>query len=177
MPDLASLHALTELLRGAGAEAVLVPQRVAPSTIYDLQYRIIINACAFEQHAKPYQSGPRRVQSARQKLVQFVAMRPWLVGVVRDWSSTQHLPQLSMAVSQRLRRGFLGDEMHESVVAFLVAARAFRYDGAHLAAGENAHMLAKWAAAAVESALFVSERVAIDELHEIKITNTMLEGW
>jgi hypothetical protein len=177
MTDATPIHVLTGLLRGAGAEAVLVPERVAPSTVYDLQYRLVVNAYAFEQHAKLYLSGPRRVQSAKQKLVQFVAMRPWLVSVVRDWSKTQHVPQLSMAVSQRLRRGFLGDEMHESVVAFLVAAGALRHDGAHLSAGDNSHILGDWVTAAIDAELFVAERAAIDALGDIKITNAMLEGW
>lgn len=104
-------------------------------------------------------------------------MRPWLVGVVRDWSETQHVPRLSMVLSQPLRRGFLGNEMHESVVAYLVAAGALRHDGAHLAAGANVHVLARWAAAAREGNLFSTERAAIDRLSEIKITNAMLEGW
>jgi hypothetical protein len=165
------------MLSGAGAEAVLAPERVAPSTIYDLQYRVIINALVFERLAKSYQGSVPRVQAAKQKLAQFVAIRPWLVSVVRDWSATQHVPQLSMNVSQRLRRGFLGDAMHESVMEFLIAGGVFRRDGAHLSAGANGQLVEKWTNAALTAELFSAERAAIEQLSTITITNAMLEGW
>lgn len=69
MPNVQSIRVLSDLLRGARAEPILTPERVAPSTIYDLQYRTIVNACVFEQNAKPYLLGPPRVQAARQKLI------------------------------------------------------------------------------------------------------------
>lgn len=177
MPDISAIHTLSELLRGSGARAVLAPERIAPSTIYDLQFRIVINALVFQRSAKPYFDSAVRIQAARQKLIQFVAIRPWLVRVVRDWSATQHVPQLSVHVSQRLRRGFLGDAMQEGVVEFLSAAGVFRRDAGFLAAGPKGGFLKSWSDAVVSQELFVSERAAIEELSGIKITNTMLEGW
>lgn len=177
MTDGSAVRRLSQLLSGAGAEAVLAPERIAPSTIYDLQYRVMINALVFDRLAKPYQGSAPRVQAAKQKLVQFVAIRPWLVRVVRDWSATQRVQQLSMGVSQRLRRGFLGDAMHESVMEFLIAGGVFRRDGAHLSAGANAQLLETWANAALTAELFTAERAAIDQMSTISITNAMLEGW
>ena len=114
------LKAIGELLAGR-AQPVVVPERLAPSAIYDLQYRVAVIASALEMHAKPYGLNQRRIHAARLKLLQFIACRPRLLGMFRSWSQAQHDAQLSFATSQRLRRGFLGDQMHEDVVALLVA--------------------------------------------------------
>src|SRR6202049_295348 len=113
------LQAIGELLAGH-AQPVVAPERLAPSAIYDLQYRMAVTASTFEMHSKPHGMNQRRIHAARLKLLQFVASRPRLLAVLRNWSKAQHDAQLSISTSQRLRRGFLGDQMHEDVVTFLV---------------------------------------------------------
>ena len=170
------LQAIGELLAGR-AQPVIAPERLAPSAIYDLQYRMAVIASAFEIHAKPYAFSQRRIHAARLKLLQFIACRPWLLGMLRRWGEAQHDAQLSMATSQRLRRGFLGDQMHEDVVAFLLARGMLIWSGSHIAAGPGADWLRQLHSANIEHGLFSVERDALEKMLNIRITNAMLEGW
>jgi hypothetical protein len=174
MADPNPLHMLAELLRGAGAQPVISPERSAPSTIYDLQYRLTVTACAFELHSKPDLVNTRRLQPAKLKLLQFMAIRPWLLPVVREWSANQSEP--SLLTSQHLRRGFLGDAMHDDVIAFLTARDVLTRVGSHLVSGKHAYVLTNLFAASIEQNLFASERAVLQELIGIKLTNSMLEG-
>jgi hypothetical protein len=170
------IHALANLLSGR-AQPIVVPERLAPSAIYDLEYRMSVIAAAFEIHAKPYGvAGQRRVAAVRLKLLQFVACRPWLTAMMREWSGAQHDAQLAMASSQRLRRGFLGDQMHEDVMEFLVARGVFVRIGSHIVSG-NMSFLTDLYSASVERGLFPAERRVLHELLDVQITNAMLEGW
>jgi hypothetical protein len=171
-----SIQFLAELLSGQ-AIPVVSSERLAPSTFYDLRYRIFVIASAFEIHAKPYAPNMRRIQGARLKLLQFIACRPWLLGMVRVWSKAQHDAQLSMASSQRLRRGFLGDTMHDDVVSFLVARGILSRMNSHLADGPNTAWLGQLHSRITEEELFGRERHVLKELVSVKITNAMLEGW
>jgi hypothetical protein len=171
------LHTLAELLRGGGAQPLFSPERLAPSTIYDLQYRLAITACAFELHAKSDLVNTRRIRAATLKLLQFVAIRPWLVPVLQEWAASQRHPQFSLLASQRLRRGFVGDVTYEAVIAFLVARRVLVRVGSHLVSGQNVDALTPFYTAAVEHSLFAAERRVLQKLVDVKITNSMLEGW
>jgi hypothetical protein len=177
MADPNPLQSLADLLRGTGAQPIVSPERPAPSTIYDLQYRLMVNACAFEIHAKKDLTLTRRLQAAKLKLLQFIAIRPWLLPVVRQWSASQSQPQLSVIFSQYLRRGFLGDKMHDDVIAFLEARDILIRVGAHLTTGHSSGALTNWYLAAVEHDLFADERLVLQEVKNIMITNRMLEGW
>jgi hypothetical protein len=137
----------------------------------------MVNACAFEVHAKTDLTQARRLQAARLKLLQFVAIRPWLLPAIRQWSASRKQPQLSLIVSQYLRRGFLSDMMHDDVIAFLEARNVLVRVGDHLMAGENSELLATLHKAAIEDDLFVGERIVLQEIKSIMITNKMLEGW
>ena len=177
MANQASLQTLADLLRGSSARPVIEPARFAPSTIYDLEYRLAVVACAFDLHSKSDLVKIRRIQAVRLKLMQFVAVRPWLFPVVRDWAASQKQPQLHLLASQSLRRGFLGDEMHDKVIDYLVAHDALRREKAFLVASSNGAFLADLAAAANEANLFMEERHTLQDLLNVRITNSMLEGW
>jgi hypothetical protein len=170
------LHEIGELLSNR-ALPVIAPERLAPSAIYDLQYRMAVFASAFEIHAKPYAFGQRRIHSARLKLLQFIACRPWLVGMVRKWSEARYDAQLSLATSQRLRRGFLSDQMHEDVVAFLVARGVLDRSGAHLITSAHGDFLTRLHLTNIKEDLFSVERTVLKDLLAVQITNPMLEGW
>lgn len=177
MAETGPLHTLAELLRGSGAQPLFSPERLAPSTLYDLQYRLAVTACAFETHAKAYSASLRRIQGAKLKLLQFIAIRPWLVPVVREWAGSRRDPQLSLLMAQRLRRGFLGDAMHDDVIAFWAARGILTRNGAHLLSGTNVALLANLHSAMIENNLFAPEREALQQLAGVTITNAMLEGW
>ena len=170
------LKMIGEMLVGRALPTVN-PERVAPSSIYDLQYRIAVIASAFEIHAKQFALTARRIQSVRLKLLQFIACRPTLTQMVEEWSKIQYDAQLSLALSQRLRRGFLGDQMHDDVVSFLVARGELIRSSQYLVTSPEKHMLRGLHTANVENGLFSVERQVLARLSTIRITNSMLEGW
>ena len=172
------IEKLAALLDTAGAQPDITPERLAPSTVYDLEYRVLVVAMAFQIHAAPdrYSSRPR-IQSRRLKLLQFVAMRPWLVSVIREWSLSRHDAQRSLASEKGLRRGFISDTMHDDVVDFLVGAGALRREELYVVPGPNVSVMFDLYSEAVERALFGAELTALDQLKSIVITNDMLEGW
>jgi hypothetical protein len=177
MPKNTALQTLAGLLESGGAKPVMNANRLAPSAIYDLDYRLFIVAAAFELQAKAHLLEQRRISTVRLKLLQFVAIRPWLVPVIRNWSETQGYAQQSVFSPHQLRRGFLGDKMHDDVVAFLVARGVFIWMPNHLASGPSADFLKRIYAAGIEEGLFSTAIQALKQLSEIRITNSMLEGW
>ena len=61
MSNNSPLERLAALLAAVGAQPDLTPERLAPSTVYDLEYRVLIVAMAFQIHAAPdkYSIRPR----------------------------------------------------------------------------------------------------------------------
>src|SRR5262249_48720402 len=116
-----------------------------------------------------------RIHATRLKLLQFVAVRPWLLPVIESWSNAGPNEQPSFE-AQELRRGFLGDDTYDRVVSFLVARNAFECRGAHLIAGKGSALLTDLSNAAKESGLFERERQVLQALVNVRITNHMLEG-
>ncbi len=170
------LEAIGELLTGR-ARPVIAMERLAPSAIYDVRYRVAVIAAAFELHAKPMAQGERRILAPRLKLLQFIACRPWLLDMVRRWSEAQGDAQLLLATSQRLRHGYLGDETHEEVLSFLIARGMLAWSAPHVTTGPRIELLRGVYVASVEQELFCAEREVLKDLLGIRITNAMLEGW
>jgi hypothetical protein len=175
-----ALDRLALLLRKSGATPVVREGRVVPSVVYDFHYRVAVTACAFTRHARAHPGMPSMIsmRSDKLKFLQFIAVRPWLVTSVREWSQAKGDAQRSMLTSDRLRKGFIGDTMHDRVVDYLVAAGVLARlaNGTHLTAGGFADSLQRLTADIANKELFVSERTALDELANITITNDMLEG-
>jgi hypothetical protein len=172
------LERLAALLASSGAQPDITPERLAPSTVYDLEYRVLIVAMAFQLHAATdkYSSRPR-IQSRRLKLLQFIAMRPWLVSVIREWSLSRHNAQRSFDSEEGLRRGFISDTMHDDVLEFLVAAGALRREKLYVVPGANSSVIFDLYSEALRRSLFDAELAALRQLKTILITNEMLEGW
>jgi hypothetical protein len=168
------LETLRELLSGH-AKPVIDFDRLAPSATYDFDYRLAIIALAFEQFAKPANLGRRRVATARLKLYQFVAQRPWLLPVIAQWGNAQRDAQESLLVPQRLRRGYVDDRMFNDMVDFLVARGSLVRGESHLT--ETATQFSREVRAqAISNGLFRSERSTLEALGEVTLTNAMLEG-
>jgi hypothetical protein len=143
-----------------------------------VEYRIHVVAMAFRIHAAPDKFSSRpRIQNRRLKLLQFIAMRPWLVPVIRDWSSNRHDAQLSMISEEGLKRGFITDSVHEHVVDFLTAAGVLRRDEQYVISGTNSSFIAELYSQVLSQSLFGAELTALRQLENIVITNEMLEGW
>ena len=173
-----AIEKLAGLLDAAGAQPDITPERLAPSTVYDLEYRVLIVAMAFSIHAAPDRYSDRpRIQSRRLKLLQFVAMRPWLVSVIREWSLSRRDSQRSLTSEKGLRRGFISDTMHDDVVNFLVGAGALRREEQYVVPGTNVSLMSDLYSEAAERTLFDAERTALVHLKSTVVTNEMLEGW
>jgi hypothetical protein len=172
------LARLAALLAVSGAQPDITPERLGSSTLYDLEYRVYIVAMAFQVHAASdkYSSRPR-IQRRRLKLLQFIAMRPWLVEVIREWSLSRHDAQRSLEGEEGLRRGFLSDTMHDDVLDFLVAARALRFEESYVIGGANSSVISELYTEALQRSLFEAELASLRLLKAILITNEMLEGW
>lgn len=177
MSDQKALEILVGLLQSGKARPDVSPDRLAPSAIYDLSYRMVIVASAFEVHARPYILERRRIATSRLKLLQFVAVRPWLVRVIRKWSESQGYAQQSILAPHQLRRGFLSDEMHDNVVSFLVAHGFLERMDSHLVSVNNSGFLKHLHSTALQNGFFSPSVQALKELVDITITNKMLEGW
>jgi hypothetical protein len=166
-------------LSAAGAQLDVTPERLAPSTVFDLEYRVVVVAMAFRGHAATDKHSPHRprIQARRLKLLQFAAMRPWLVDVIREWSASRHDAERSLDTEEGLRRGFISDTMHDHVVDFLVAAGALRREESFVVPGAKPEIVSALYGEAIERGLFEAELMALQELKTIVITNEMLEGW
>jgi hypothetical protein len=175
VPNRSAIATLSALLEESNAEPNLRIDRLAPSAIYDLDYRVFVVAAAFERHAKAAPPIGRRLHATKLKLLQFIAIRPRLLPIIKEWSTTKQDEALSF-ITQDLRRGFLGDQMFDNVVALLVARGALQWMGTHLVEGKNASFLSAIYTAAMDSGLFALERETIEALGGIKITVRMLEG-
>ena len=169
---------LADLLEGTEAKPVVVPSRLAPSVIYDVEYRTSVVALAFEAFARPFGiGGQSRISAAKLKLLQFVILRPWLLPAIREWSEGLAQGSLDLTYPVRIRRGFLSDTAHEDVVNFMTACGVFVRHGSHLLTGEKSAYLGEIKKALTEGGLFQNERQIISELGDVKLTNSMLEGW
>jgi len=173
MPTLNSVQQLAELLTDH-AKPVIRPQRLAPSPIYDLDYRMAVLALAIRIHGTAAADGSLRIDSARLKLLQFVAQRPVLMPVVTRWATKGASKESLLGSSQRLR--YMGDGTFDHVVDFMIANGIVRWDGKYLAASSSNSYISSVLKASEETGMFASERAMLLELKSLRITNAMLEG-
>jgi hypothetical protein len=168
---------LSELLSGTLAEPVITKNRIAPSTVYDFQYRAIMVTAGFFILRQRSAGDGSRVRAAELKLAQFVAMRPWLLTVLQEWSASQKHPQASLLTSERLRRGFVGDAMHDRTVEFLTVRGVLNRTDTHVIAGPNVRVAESWYSEIVTAEIFIRERATFAAVGDVTITERMLEGW
>jgi hypothetical protein len=172
------IEKLAGLLKESQVKPLLVPSRLAPSPIYDLEYRSSVIAMIFQKFAKPFDDGEeRRMLASKLKLLQFVTVRPWLLPAIEEWSSASAQGSLELTYSVRIRRGFLSDTAHEDVIDYLSACGILLRHGDHLVSGHRAEELEKIVAVAVEHSLFGDELRMVSDLAKVRLTTSMLEGW
>ena len=173
-----AIESLAALLQGSGAKPLLVPSRLAPSAIYDLEYRTTVISLVFRAFATAHGDDvDGKMSAARLKFLQFITIRPWLLPAIREWSAESGQGSLGLAYSVRIRRGFLSDTAHEDVMNFLVACRLFIREGSQITLGVKGDEIGKIVGEVQKAELFLSERETLAELGNVKITNNMLEGW
>jgi len=172
------IQTLADLLSNSKARPLVVASRLAPSPMYDLEYRTSIIAMIFQNFAKTFEYGlGRRMLASKLKLLQFVTIRPWLLPAVQEWSAASSQGALTLTYSARIRRGFLSDTAHEDVINFLTACNILVRQNHHLISGSKADELEKIAAISSQHGLFENELKIILDLTHLKLTTNMLEGW
>ena len=176
MTDQTTLQALAQLLGEVDATPVIQSRRFAPSTIYDVDYRLTIVACAFHVHGQKSRGQARRIRVASLKLLQFVAARPWLLPAIQNWAAVGRNSQRNLFAPHSLRRGFLGDRTHDKIVFYLTAHDAFRRDKGFLVEGARIAVLLDLVAGVEAANLFREERRVLKELLSTRLTLKMLEG-
>lgn len=172
------IQELATLLKDTTAKPVIVPTRLAPSVLYDVEYRTAIIGLVFTRFARTIAPSTfRKMSAAKLKLMQFVAMRPWLLPAIEEWSEVGPHEGLAFAHSVRIRRGFLSDTAHDDVMDYMTACGIFMRQDTQIVQGEHVGVLIDIAKSVADLNLFSSERVAIETLDGITISNQMLEGW
>lgn len=175
MVDSSSISQLAELL-GGHAKPVIRSHRLAPATTYDIDYRMVIVALTFHAHGTKTTDNVLRIDSARMKLLQFVAQRPNMIRAMREWSQSGHASGLLRDSPQRLRRGYLGDSTHDQVVEYMAACKIIRPNGRYLTEEKTSSYIFDVNSAAIAQDMFASERAVLRELLAIRVTNAMLKG-
>jgi hypothetical protein len=159
-------------------EAMLTPrvrsERVVRSTLYDLDYHVAVIACVFSLAASGDQARQSGLKAHQLKLLQFVAMRPNLLGAFQRWASARLRPDL--LAWQAMPRGFLGDLTHDRTIDLLVACGVLSRSNDRLVAGPRFRLLEKVYEEILESDLLQSEREAIRTLSLLKVSNKMIGG-
>lgn len=164
---------LSALLADLGATPVLVHSRLAPSTLYDVDYHIAMIACAFVEHASSKGHDRRRILAPWLKLLQFVAARPQLATDFRQWAGCR---RDNLEAWSKMPRGYLGDRMHDASVEFLTARAVFVRDGDMLVESERCVELDAMAAGIRDLDMFRAERETMASLKSVRSTRAALGG-
>lgn len=171
MPDI--FGQLGDLLVAANAQLSLAPKVSTRSTIYDLDYRLSIVGCAMHTLSTADVLGQRKVLANWLKLAQFTAMRPALLSHFLEWIDERKTPTLA---SQRWRRGFVGDRMHDAVIDLLSAEGVLRRQGDLLLSGPRYSMLVEIEATIRARNVFQDERFVLAKFADLRPIKAMLGG-
>jgi hypothetical protein len=164
---------LGDLLVAANAHLSIAPKVSTRSTIYDLDYRLSIVACAMHTLSTADVLGERKVLANWLKLAQFTAMRPALLSHFLEWLDERKAPTLA---SQRWRRGFVGDRMHDAVIELLAAEGVLHRQGDLLFSGSRYSMLAEIEATVRSRDVFRNERFVLAKFADLRPIKAMLGG-
>lgn len=164
---------LGDLLAAANAQLSIAPKVPTRSTIYDLDYRVSIIACAMQALSTKGDSGSRQVIANWLKLAQFTAMRPALLSHFLEWLDER---KQSTLASQRWRRGFVGDRTHDSVIDFPCAEGAVRRADDMLISGPRYSMLSDIDEMVRGRDVFRDERFVLEKFAGLRPIKAMLSG-
>ena len=165
---------LTELLRQVGASPRVRPERIARSTLYDLDYHVSLVACVFFITPGDSAATPPRVVAQWLKILQFIAVRPSLMIDFQIWAATRRHQNLD--TWQKMPRGYLGDRTHDRTVELLVAGGVLSRVGDALVAGSRFVDLRRIFDDLVERDLLRTERATLLELAHVRVNKTLLKG-
>ena len=168
------IQELAAVLREAGASARVRPERIARSTLYDLDYHVALIACVFFITAGDEAARFHRVVAHWLKVLQFIAVRPSLLPDFQIWAGTRRHQDLD--TWQRMPRGYLGDSTHDRTLELLVAGGVLARDDDALVAGSRFADLQRIYDDLVTRNLLRSERAALLKLSQTRVNKTLLKG-
>lgn len=168
------LHQLGDLLAEAGARVSFAPVRVAPSTLYDIDYHVAIIACALSIYGASQESKGVVISPALLKLLQFVSARPSLLPRTVSW--LEQRKQRTLETISDMPRGYIGDRTHDRAVSYLIARGTLRHHGNNLASGPTYKVLSDLQKQVEALDLFSSERRILSLLVSYRIPQVALEG-
>lgn len=168
------MRELAAVLREVGASPRVRTNRIARSTLYDLDYHIALIACAFVITAGDKAARSHRVIAHWLKVLQFVAVRPTILPDFKVWAGTWQ--RRGLDIWQKMPRGYLGDTTHDHTVEFLIVGGVLARDGDALIAGNNFGRLQHVYDDLVARNLLLTEREALRELSDIHVNKTLLKG-
>ena len=164
---------LGELLSTANAQLSIAPKVSTRSTIYDLDYRVSIVACAIQALSTPDVLGQRKVIANWLKLAQFTAMRPAMLSHVLEWIEER---KSTVLFSERWRRGFVGDRVHDAVIEYLSAQGIVQRQEDLLLSGPHYSVLAEVESTVRANDAFLNERFVLARFAELRPIKAMLGG-
>jgi len=165
---------LAAVLREAGAGPRVRPERIARSTLYDLDYHVALIACVFFITIGDGAARSHRVVAHWLKVLQFIAVRPSLLADFLIWAGTRRHQDLD--TWQRMPRGYLGDSTHDRTVELLVAGGVLAREGDELIAGGRFSDLRRIYDDLVARSLLRSERATLLKLAHTRVNKTLLKG-
>lgn len=165
---------LAALLREVGASARVRPERIARSTLYDLDYHVALISCVFMIVAGHGTASAPRVVAHWLKILQFVAVRPSLLPGFQIWATTRRHQELD--TWQKMPRGYLGDSTHDRTVELLIAGGVLVREEDALVAGNRFADLERIYSELVGSDLLRSERETLKVLASVPVNKTLLKG-
>lgn len=165
---------LASMLREAGANPRVHPERIARSTLYDLDYHVALIACVFFIAGDDEAARLHRVVAHWLKVLQFIAVRPSLLSDFQNWAGTRRHQDLD--TWQMMPRGYLGDVTHDRTVELLVACGVLTREGDELAAGSRFDDLRRIYDGLVAADLLRSERATLLKLSHTRVNKTLLKG-
>lgn len=172
--DTDPVRELAAVLREAGASARVRPERIAKSTLYDLDYHVALIACVFFITASNEAASTLRVVAHWLKILQFIAVRPSLLPEFQNWAGTRRHQDLD--TWQKMPRGYLGDNTHDRTVELLVAGGVLVREGDALVAGSGFAALRRIYDDLVGRSLLRAERATLIELARTRVNKALLKG-
>lgn len=161
-------------LKEAGASARVRVDRIARSTLYDMDYHIALIACVFFSAHETGTTSSHCVVAQWMKVLQFIAVRPSLLPDFKIWATSRRHQDLE--AWQKMPRGYLGDSTHDRTVELLVAGGVLARQHDALVAGSRFADLRQLYNSLVSRDLLQSERATLLELSHIRVNKTLLKG-
>lgn len=165
---------LAVVLQEAGASPRVRLERIARSTLYDLDYHIALIACVFFVTVGDESIRPHRLVAHWLKILQFIAVRPSLLSDFQIWAGTRRRQELD--TWQKMPRGYLGDTTHDRTVELLVAGGVLAREGDELIPGNRFADLRIIYNDLAGNDLLKSERATLRELTHAQVNKTLLRG-